>query len=113
MKGEDILDLSAAAPDLPSTLSVSSNDPCTCETVTTSTGTVVTTPIPLTNCGGNPAPNPPVISYCPASTTAGTVTFVVNYVQVSTSATVSTMFNYPGIPNSFTLKGFAKMRVLQ
>src|SRR6185437_7272778 len=103
----------AAAPDLPSTLSVSSNDPCTCETVTTSTGTVVTTPIPLTNCGGNPAPNPPVISYCPASTTAGTVTFVVNYVQVSTSATVSTMFNYPGIPSSFTLNGFSKMRVLQ
>jgi len=102
----------AAAPDLPSTLLVTTNDPCVCETLTTSTGTVVTTPIPLTNCGATPAPNPPVSSYC-SSPTAGTTNIIVNYVQVSTSATISTMFNYPGIPNSFTLKGFAKMRVLQ
>jgi Flp pilus assembly protein TadG len=99
----------AAAPDLPSTLSVSSNDPCTCETVTTSTGTVTTTPIPLSSCGGSSTP----ATLCPPSTTTGTATFVVNYVQVSTSATVSTMFNYPGIPSSFTLNGFSKMRVLQ
>lgn len=98
----------AAAPDLPSALAVTSNDPCVCETLVTSTGSVVTTPIPVTSCGGSSLP----ATLCPVSTTAGTVNINVNYVQVSTSATVSTMFNYPGIPNSFTLTGFAKMRVL-
>ena len=43
-------------------------------------------------------------------TTAGTI---VDYVQANTTATVNTMFNYPGIPSSFTLHGFAQMRVLQ
>jgi Flp pilus assembly protein TadG len=42
-------------------------------------------------------------------TTAGTV---VDYVQASTYATVDTLFHYPGIPASFTLHGFAQMRVL-
>lgn len=98
----------AAAPDLPSTLSVTSSDPCVCETVTSSTGTVTTTTIPLTSCGGSSLP----ATLC-TGTATGTTYIVVNYVQVSTSATVSTMFNYPGIPNSFTLNGFSKMRVVQ
>jgi hypothetical protein len=96
----------AAAPDLPSTLSVTSSDPCVCETVTN--GTVTTTPIAV--CGGSTST---ALLQCPRSTTAGTTNNIVNYSQVSTSATVSTMFNYPGIPTSFTLTGFAKMRVLE
>lgn len=38
---------------------------------------------------------------------------LVHYVQANTTATVSTMFNYPGLPNSYTLHGFAQMRVVQ
>jgi len=95
-----------SAVDVPS-LSATVTDPCVCETVTTSTGTVVITPL-LPSCAGKGS----VVNPLCTSTTAGTKDIIVNYVQVSTTATVSTMFNYPGIPTSFTLSGFAKMRVL-
>jgi Flp pilus assembly protein TadG len=36
---------------------------------------------------------------------------VINYVQVNTSAPVSTIFTYPAIPSSITVKGQATMRV--
>jgi hypothetical protein len=38
---------------------------------------------------------------------------IVLYVQVTTSAPMNTMFHYPGIPNSITLRGFASMRAEQ
>lgn len=38
---------------------------------------------------------------------------IVVYAVANTSATVSTMFHYPGIPTSFTLHGFAQMQVVQ
>jgi Flp pilus assembly protein TadG len=38
---------------------------------------------------------------------------IIEYVQVQTSAPVNTLFHYPGIPSSITLRGFAKMRVEQ
>lgn len=46
-------------------------------------------------------------SLCPAGTTS------VVYVLATTQATVPTMFKYPGLPTSFTLHGFAQMRVVQ
>jgi len=53
------------------------------------------------------------ITTCPTSTTNGVTNTIVEYVQASTQAQVSTMFRYPGIPRSFTLHGFAQMRVIQ
>jgi hypothetical protein len=50
---------------------------------------------------------------CGTSITPGVTNFVANYVQASTTATVKTMFRYPGIPSSFALHGFSKMRVEQ
>jgi Flp pilus assembly protein TadG len=38
---------------------------------------------------------------------------IVLYVQVTTAAPVNTLFNFPGIPSSMTLRGFASMRVEQ
>ena len=38
---------------------------------------------------------------------------IIEYVQVSTSASVNTVFHYPGIPNTVTLHGKAIMRVAQ
>ena len=38
---------------------------------------------------------------------------LVNYVQVTTSATYTTMFPWPGIPSSFALNGSAKIRAGQ
>jgi Flp pilus assembly protein TadG len=35
---------------------------------------------------------------------------VVNYVEISTSATYSSLINYPGIPSSLALSGKARMR---
>jgi len=50
---------------------------------------------------------------CPTSTATGVTNTIVEYVQASTQAQVSTMLHYPGIPSSFTLHGFAQMRVIQ
>lgn len=38
---------------------------------------------------------------------------VLNYVQVTTTAGVTPLVNYPGLPNPFTLSGAAVMRVAQ
>ena len=38
---------------------------------------------------------------------------IIEYVQVQTSAVVPTLFNFPGIPSTITLGGYAIMRVEQ
>ncbi len=76
-----------------------------CETVNTNNGSVTENP-------STPVPYP-MTTACATSTTNGITNTIVNYVQVTTTATVSTMFHYPGIPRSFTLNGFAQMRVIQ
>jgi Flp pilus assembly protein TadG len=38
---------------------------------------------------------------------------IIEYVQVQTSAVVGTVFKFPGIPSSITLRGYAMMRVEQ
>jgi Flp pilus assembly protein TadG len=38
---------------------------------------------------------------------------IIEFVQVQTSAVVGTVFNFPGIPSSITLRGYAIMRVEQ
>lgn len=92
------------APNI-SSLSTTASTSCVCETVTTSTGAVQRTAISI--CSGTAST---IAADCPESTTSSTVHYVVNYVTVHTSATVTTMFHYPGIPSSFTLNGFAEMR---
>lgn len=49
----------------------------------------------------------------PSACTAGTCTRLIEYVKVDTSATVNTLFHYPGIPSTITLQGQAIMRVEQ
>lgn len=77
---------------------------CVCETVNSTSGTVSDTASIL--CGTAPA------GYCASSTVTGTTNTIISYVQVNTQATVRTMFHYPGIPTSFTLNGYAIMRVM-
>jgi Flp pilus assembly protein TadG len=48
-----------------------------------------------------------------AGTTCVSPAHIIEYVQVQTSAPVNTMFKFPGIPSSITLRGFANMRVEQ
>jgi Flp pilus assembly protein TadG len=54
-------------------------------------------------------PTPSANSFsCPSTDTTTT-----EYVQVDTKATVSTLFTYPGLPNTYTLTGTATMAVEQ
>jgi Flp pilus assembly protein TadG len=95
------------APDVTS-LTATPVNACVCESVTTATGGIARTPISV--CSGDSST---IATDCPTSTSATVVNYVVNYVSVSTSATVSTMFHYPGIPSSYSLSGYAKMRLEQ
>ena len=67
---------------------------CSCET---STGTL---PAPG-SCTGV------TLTSCPSPSR------IVEFVQVNTTAPVSTNFHFPGIPSSVTLQGYATMRVEQ
>jgi Flp pilus assembly protein TadG len=89
-------------------LIVTVTDSCVCETVTLSSG--ATTSTNITDCSGTAST---AGTQCPASTNGTTVNNILQYVQVTTQGTVKTMFHYPGIPTSFTLNGFAQMRVVQ
>jgi Flp pilus assembly protein TadG len=51
-------------------------------------------------------------SPCPATPPSCAVN-VVNYVQVSTTATYTPMIKWPGIPSSIAMKGYAMMRTPQ
>ncbi|MGB7189961.1 MAG: TadE/TadG family type IV pilus assembly protein [Acidobacteriaceae bacterium] len=88
------------------TLATNATEACVCDNVDSS-GNVTSTPI--TVCAG---PASTALIQCPLVAASGTNT-IVHYVQATTSATVNTIFNYPGIPTSFTLHGYAQMRVLQ
>jgi Flp pilus assembly protein TadG len=66
------------------------------------------TPAPTHSCvcsTGSTAPN------CALSDCTGSR--LIEYVQVNTTATVTTLFHYPGVPSSFVLNGKAVMRVEQ
>ena len=97
---------SADAADLTNmgaTLNTTANDACVCNT---GTGT------PSVSCSNmvQQCCPPGETAHCTAGYYTGTG---VVYVQATTTATLSTIFNYPGLPNSFTLNGFAQMRVIE
>ena len=75
------------ASDVPSLVATASNS-CVC-----SNGTTITCANATTTC------------VAPART--------IQYVQVNTSAAVSTLFQFPGVPATYTLQGQATMRVEQ
>ena len=85
----------AATQDAPDVTSMTANvtNSCACE----STAGVITTlgscAIAVTN-----------LTTCPSPST------IVVYVQVNTQAQVDTLFHFPGIPSTVTLRGFASMR---
>jgi Flp pilus assembly protein TadG len=99
------------APNI-SSLTVTTSEACVCESINTSTGATTTTSI--TTCSGTGST---AGTQCPASTTSGTVNNIVQFVTVTTTATVATMFTYNyrgfGLPATFTLNGYSEMRVVQ
>jgi Flp pilus assembly protein TadG len=98
----------ADAPELATAATSFTATPATledCETVNSNSGAVTENP-------STPVPYP-MVTPCATSTTNGVTNTIVNYIQVTTQAQVKTMFRYPGIPTSFTLNGFAQMRVIQ
>ena len=54
----------------------------------------------------------PATQYTSAPTCTGTGNHVLNYVQVTTTATVNPGIHVPGLPTTYTLQGLAIMRVL-
>lgn len=80
---------------------------CVCQTTNSSVGSNTTSA--QLSCSSSTVN---AANYCPTSTTNNVTDTIVEYVYVSTQAQVKTMFNYPGIPSSFTLNGFSEMRVV-
>lgn len=94
-------------------LTVTATQSCVCQTIVASTGAVSDgSQQSAATCSGTTA----TIATTCTTTTAGDYTNIVNYVNVTTTATVNTMFNFRwlglGIPSSYTLSGYAQMRVL-
>ena len=68
----------------------------------------VTVANPASMCACSEAPNS--LGACPATGCSG---HPLVFVQVDTSASVSPLFHYPGLPTNFTANGHAIMRVAQ
>jgi Flp pilus assembly protein TadG len=88
----------AATQDAPnvSSLTATASSSCACETSAGVMGASVACTAISTAGGSCPSPSR-----------------IVLYVQVTTSAPVNTIFHFPGIPNTVTLRGFASMRAEQ
>jgi hypothetical protein len=88
----------AATNDAPevSSLTATTSQSCACETSAGVMGASVDCTTISTAAGSCPSPSR-----------------IVLYVQVTTSAPVNTIFHFPGIPNTVTLRGFASMRAEQ
>jgi Flp pilus assembly protein TadG len=94
-------------------LTVTATQSCVCQTINGSTGAVTDgSQQSAATCAGATAT---ILTTC-TTTTAGDFTNIVQYVNVTTAATVHTMFTYSwlglGIPSTYTLNGYAQMRVL-
>ena len=84
------------APNLTSvtTLTVTSNPVCQCDNA----GVFTTIGSTASACAS-------------AAASCSSPSRVINYVQVNSSAPVSTIFTYPGLPSSITVQGHAIMRI--
>lgn len=97
-----------AADFVSGTLHATANIYCVCLTTNASTGVVSSTSQIL--CTSSTATSS---TYCPTSTAAHVQTTIIHYVKVNTTATIKPMFNYPGLPTSYTLNGYSEMRTVQ
>ena len=88
----------AATNDAPevSSLTAATSQSCACESSTGVMGALGSCTAISTAAGSCPSPSR-----------------IVLYVQVTTSAPVNTIFHFPGIPSTVTLRGFASMRAEQ
>lgn len=79
----------------------------------TSIATLTVTPATVCQCDKAGVFTPTGTTESPAAAASSCLSpgRVINYVQVNTSAPVSTMFSWPGFPSSLTVKGQAIMRI--
>jgi Flp pilus assembly protein TadG len=82
---------------------------CMCQTTNSSSGSITNSPQESCSTATTDFENG---SYCETSATNDVTNTIVHYVYVSTQAQISTMFHYPGVPQSFTLNGLSQMRVV-
>jgi hypothetical protein len=95
------------APDLPGLVATASTA-CVCETISTSTGTPSYNPATGTvSCSSSVVAN----GACTGASNVSTLN-TIEYVTVSTSAQVKSIFQLPGLPTVITLYGYSQMRTL-
>lgn len=93
------------APDLPSLIVNAPYTYCVCEILTPSAGSA-TYGIPQ-DCTNT------AITSCKPSPGSNTEYFVLEYVKVDTQATADPLIHIPGLPDTYTLGGSSRLRVLQ
>lgn len=97
------------AADLPN-LSVTPGTACVCETVThSSTGTNSESFNPSS---GTVSCSDQIIASCTEDDATATQ-YSITYVTVATQANITPIFNFPGLPSSYALHGYAQLRTLQ
>lgn len=94
------------APDVANLVVVTPGSTCVCETLDSSTNTPSFNPSSgTTSCSSTS------IQSCTAESSTS-IQNVVEYVTVSTQATVDPLIHVPGLPNTYTLNGYSALRIL-
>jgi Flp pilus assembly protein TadG len=96
------------APDVSDLIVVSPGEECVCESMTTSSKSPTFYP----TSGAPISCTDSHITSCTVENSS-TVDSVLDYVTVSTSASVDPLVHIPGLPNKWTLSGFSALRVLE
>lgn len=95
------------APDVSDLIVVSPGSLCVCETINPSTNAPSFSPSSgTTSCTSS------TITSCTADSSTS-IQSVVEYVTVSTSASIDPLIHLPGLPTTYTLSGYSAMRILQ
>lgn len=95
------------APDVSDLIVVSQGSACVCETIDPTTNT----PSGFNPASGTVTCTNSAITSCTSDSSAS-IQKVVQYVTVSTSASIDPVIHLPGLPKTFTLTGYCAMRIL-
>lgn len=94
------------APDIANLVVVSPGSTCVCETYSTTNGASFNPTSGTTSCSSS------TITSCTTETSTS-IQSVIQYVTVSTQATVDPIVHIAGLPTTYTLNGYSALRILQ
>jgi Flp pilus assembly protein TadG len=97
------------APDVSNLIVVTQGSQCVCETIDPTTSTPTFNPASgTTSCD----PTQSTITADCTADSSTSIQSVVEYVTVSTSASISPLVQVPGLPSTYSLSGYSAMRIL-